>query len=79
MSTLDQPVVIVKTYDFTLWLLPKVEKFSRAYRFHSTGLFRFWVAFDGDPHNAPGQSPALYVRATPAATSGGGVSPDVTG
>ena len=33
MSALDQPVVVVKTYDFTLWLLPKVEKFSRAYRF----------------------------------------------
>lgn len=33
MSQVDQPVVVVKTYDFTLWLLPKVEKFSRAYRF----------------------------------------------
>ena len=29
----DQPPIILKTYDFTLWLLPKVEKFNRAYRF----------------------------------------------
>ena len=29
----DPPVVVGKTYDFTLWLLPKVEKFSRSYRF----------------------------------------------
>ena len=27
------PVAVGKTYDFVLWLLPKVEKFSRAYRF----------------------------------------------
>ena len=30
----DQPAVVVgKAYDFNLWLLPKVEKFSRSYRF----------------------------------------------
>ena len=34
MTQPDQPaVVVVKAYDFTLWLLPKVEKFSRSYRF----------------------------------------------
>jgi len=27
------PIAVVKTYDFVLWLLPKVEKFARAYRF----------------------------------------------
>jgi hypothetical protein len=27
------PLVVGKTYDFVLWLLPKVEKFSRAYKF----------------------------------------------
>src|SRR5579885_90996 len=27
------PVAVSKAYDFVLWLLPKVEKFSRAYRF----------------------------------------------
>lgn len=29
----EPAVVVVKAYDFVLWLLPKVEKFSRAYRF----------------------------------------------
>ena len=29
----DPPVVVGKTYDFVLWLMPKAEKFSRAYRF----------------------------------------------
>ncbi|MGH9719176.1 MAG: diversity-generating retroelement protein Avd, partial [Bryobacteraceae bacterium] len=29
----ETPVVITKTYDFVLWLLPKVEKFSRSFRF----------------------------------------------
>ncbi len=34
MTQQDQTaVVVVKTYDFTLWLLPKVEKFPRSYRF----------------------------------------------
>lgn len=27
------PVAVLKTYDFALWILPKVERFSRAYRF----------------------------------------------
>jgi hypothetical protein len=26
-------VVVVKAYDFTLWLLPKVEKFARSFKF----------------------------------------------
>lgn len=26
-------VVVVKAYDFTMWLLPKVEKFARSYKF----------------------------------------------
>lgn len=30
----NEPAVVVgKTYDLTLWLLPKVEKFPRSYRF----------------------------------------------
>src|SRR3974377_164189 len=29
----DAPPIILKTYDFTLWLLPKVEKVNRAYKF----------------------------------------------
>jgi hypothetical protein len=32
-QTPDPPVVIVKTYDLALWLLPKVEKLPRSYRF----------------------------------------------
>ncbi len=27
------PVVVLKTYDFVLWLLSKVENFARSYRF----------------------------------------------
>jgi len=27
------PIAVGKAYDFVLWLLPKVEKFSRAYKF----------------------------------------------
>jgi hypothetical protein len=27
------PVAVGKAYDFVLWLVPKVEKFSRSYRF----------------------------------------------
>lgn len=27
------PVIVSKVYDFVLWLLPKVEKFPRAFRF----------------------------------------------
>ena len=34
MTHPDQPaIVVVKAYDFVLWLLPKVEKFNRSYRF----------------------------------------------
>jgi hypothetical protein len=33
MGQAEHPPIILKTYDFTLWLLPKVEKFNRAYRF----------------------------------------------
>ena len=30
----SEPAVVVgKTYDFVLWLLPKVEKFTRSYKF----------------------------------------------
>jgi len=30
----DEPAVVVgKTYDFVLWLLPKAERFARSYRF----------------------------------------------
>jgi hypothetical protein len=66
-------------------------RFKRTYRFHSTGLFRFYVAFPGDRQNAPSQSAAVYVRATPGVRStpqggageedapkpgtGGGISP----
>jgi hypothetical protein len=27
------PVIVLKTYDFVLWLLPKVESFPRAHKF----------------------------------------------
>jgi hypothetical protein len=58
-------------------------RFARTYRFHSAGLFRFYVAFAGDKSNAATKSGAVYVRATPAAKpkptpqggTGGGVSP----
>ena len=29
----ESAVVVVKAYDFTLWLLPKEEKFARSYKF----------------------------------------------
>ena len=29
----EPAVVVGKTYDFVLWLLPKVEKFGRSFRF----------------------------------------------
>ena len=29
----NPPVAVAKAYDFVLWLLPKVEKFPRAFRF----------------------------------------------
>jgi hypothetical protein len=34
------PVAVGKTYDFVLWLLPKVENFPRAHRFTVGGFFR---------------------------------------
>jgi hypothetical protein len=33
MGQPEHPPIVLKTYDFTLWLPPKVEKFNRAYRF----------------------------------------------
>jgi hypothetical protein len=58
-------------------------RFRRTYRFHSTGLFRFQVAFAGDKANAAARSASVYVRATPGSVAsvppsgnpGGGVSP----
>ncbi len=32
-ETDSTPIIVGKTYDFVLWLLPKVEKFPRSYRF----------------------------------------------
>jgi hypothetical protein len=32
-KAVEAPVAVGKTYDFVLWLLPKVEKFPRAFRF----------------------------------------------
>jgi hypothetical protein len=57
-------------------------RFKRTYRFHSAGLFRFYVRFAGDKANAATQSTAVYVRALPAAAApapapnsgGGGVT-----
>ena len=52
-------------------------RFSRSYRLHSPGLYRFVVAFRGDKRNAAASSAAVYVRALPAAgtTQGGGATP----
>jgi hypothetical protein len=55
-------------------------RFTRSYKFHSPGLFRFYVAFAGDKGNAASKSGAVYVRATGGAPlantpNGGGVSP----
>ena len=50
------------------------KQFSRTYKFHSSGLFRFYVSFTGDKSNAAAQSRAVYVRALPTATH-----PDPTG
>ena len=34
MSTLNEPAVVVqKAYDWALWIIPKVEKFPKSYRF----------------------------------------------
>jgi hypothetical protein len=63
----------------TLKIGVKGGRFTRTYKFHSSGLFRFYVTFAGDKANAPAKSSAVYVRATgtapPAAKtpSGGGV------
>jgi hypothetical protein len=72
----------------TLALRAQRGRFARTYRFHSSGLFRFYVKFAGDKGNSPAASTAVYVRATPPSTAksvpaptpapnqqGGGVSP----
>ena len=70
----------------TLALRARSGKFARTYRFHSTGLFRFYVKFAGDKANSASKSTAVYVRAVPSVapsaptvapqpgTGGGGVS-----
>jgi hypothetical protein len=60
----------------TLTLRARAGRFARTYRFHSSGLFRFYVRFSGDKGNAAAASDAVYVRVTPPATpvqQGGGV------
>jgi hypothetical protein len=74
----------------TLKVRARGGRFARTYRLRSSGLFRFYVAFKGDERNAAARSSAVYVRATPGASStpqggagepepepgsGGGVSP----
>src|SRR3954447_4694202 len=44
-------------------------RFKRTYRFHSAGLFRFYVTFAGDKANPATKSSAVYVRAVPAAAA----------
>jgi hypothetical protein len=61
----------------TLSLRASRGKFARTYRFHSSGLFRFYVKFPGDKGNAASRSTAVYVRALAAPepepeTNGGG-------
>jgi len=51
----------------TLKLAARSGRFRRTYRFHSSGLFRFQVAFAGDKQNAAASSSSVYVRATPGA------------
>jgi hypothetical protein len=62
----------------TLSLRARRGRFARTYRFHSTGLFRFYVKFAGDKGNGASKSTAVYVRALPAAATApagsGGVS-----
>jgi hypothetical protein len=53
----------------TLALRARSGRFARTYRFHSSGLFRFYVKFAGDKSNAATASSAVYVRALPAAAS----------
>jgi hypothetical protein len=54
----------------TLALRASRGRFKRTYRFHSAGLFRFYVAFAGDKGNAAAASGAVYVRTVPAASAG---------
>jgi N-acetylmuramoyl-L-alanine amidase len=77
----------------TLALGARKGRFARTYRFHSAGLFRFYVTFAGDKANAATKSSAVYVRALPAmkvratpqggagdeqqSATGGGVSPNL--
>jgi hypothetical protein len=67
----------------TLKLRASRGRFARTYRFHSAGLFRFYVKFAGDKGNPAARSPAVYVRALPPAApqtnSGGGVSAGAAG
>jgi hypothetical protein len=62
----------------TLSLRARRGRFARSYRFHSSGLFRFYVKFPGDKGNGSSKSGAVYVRALPAAAAppsgSGGVS-----
>src|SRR3954452_24275907 len=46
----------------TLSLRASQGRFRRTYRFHSSGLFRFYVRFAGDKANAATASTAVYVR-----------------
>jgi hypothetical protein len=52
----------------TLALAAHKGHFARSYKFHSSGLFRFYVRFSGDTGNAAAKSTAVYVRALPGAT-----------
>jgi hypothetical protein len=66
----------------TLKLGARAGRFTRTYRFHSAGLFRFYVTFAGDKRNAASKSGAVYVRALPsgsAGSGGGGVSAGAAG
>src|SRR3954451_19580453 len=65
----------------TLKIGARAGRFTRSYRFHSPGLFRFYVTFAGDKSNAASKSSAVYVRALPSASagSGGGVSVGAAG
>jgi hypothetical protein len=69
----------------TLALGARNGRFARTYRFHSAGLFRFYVKFAGDSGNAATRSAAVYVRTqatgapptsgpAPQPGSGGGVT-----
>lgn len=70
----------------TLALRARRGRFARTYRFHSAGLFRFYVKFPGDGGNAASTSGAVYVRALPIAApeiapqsnGGGGVSAEAS-